>query len=463
MSELFSSAAALEWSSGRAVGNLPSGFAGVSTDTRSLQAGDLFVALRGETFDGHAFLKTAAASGAAAAVVDRAEALPDGFPGVCVGDTLAALGALARGHRLRFTPSVVGVTGSVGKTSTKELLAAALRPLGPVLKTEGNFNNEVGLPLSLFRLRAEHRAAAIEMGMNHAGEISRLAAIARPQIGVVLNARAVHLEALGTIENVAKAKAELYQGLPADGVAVANADDALVSAEAERAGRRVFTFGEKAVGPVDVRLLSVDDRGLGGVELSLHAEGRSWKTRLSMLGAHNALNACAAVAAALAAGVRAADAVEALSLAHTAAHRLEIVHLSDSVTLLDDCYNASPSSMRAALTTLRQAAQGRRLGAILGDMLELGVEELELHRQVGRECGGLDWLLCFGARSATLAEEARAAGVAAVSVTSDVNDGMKWIRSQLRAGDAILLKGSRGMRLERFAHALGAPERGGAH
>lgn len=455
---LFSTEQATLWSSGKAVGAPPAGFIGVSTDTRKLRAGELFVALKGEAFDGHAFLSTAKQAGAAGAVVSDAKALPEGLYGLVVGDTLAALGALARGYRLTFSPKVVAVTGSVGKTSTKELLAAALRPLGAVLKTEGNFNNEIGLPLTLFGLRANHRAAAIEMGMNHAGEIARLAAIARPEAGIVLNARGVHLEQLGTIENVAKAKAELYDGLPADGVAVANADDPLVMAEAKRSGRRTVTFGQASG---DVRLLSVDDRGLRGVAFSAHAEGRPWDTRLHMLGAHNALNACAALAGAMAVGVKVPEAIEALKLARPAAHRLELVQLSDAVTLLDDCYNASPSSMRAALATLRQGAQGRRQGAILGDMLELGPTELQLHRQVGADCAGLAWLLCFGPRSAALAEGARAAGVAAVAEVQDVDDGMKWVHTQLRAGDAVLLKGSRGMRLERFAHALGAPERGG--
>ncbi len=454
---LFSTPQALGWLSASARGAPPPGFAGVSTDTRTLRPGDLFVALKGEAFDGHAFLATAQAAGAAGAVVSRADALPGGLYGLVVSDTLTALGALARGYRLTLAPRLVAVTGSVGKTSAKELLAAALRPLGPVLKTEGNFNNEVGLPLTLFKLRAEHRAAAIEMGMNHAGEIARLAAIAQPEAGIVLNARGVHLEQLGTVENVAKAKAELYAALPAAGVAVANADDPLVLAEARRSRRKLITFGE---GEADVRLLSVDDRGLRGVALRARAEGHTWDTRLAMLGAHNALNACAAVAGAMAVGVKAADAVEALKLAHPAAHRLELVQLSDAVTLLDDCYNASPSSMRAALATLRQGAEGRRCGAILGDMLELGPTELQLHREVGTACGGLAWLLCFGPRAAALAEGARAAGVAAVAEVQDLDDGLKWVHAQLRAGDAVLLKGSRGMRLERFAHALGAPERG---
>jgi UDP-N-acetylmuramoyl-tripeptide--D-alanyl-D-alanine ligase len=334
-----------------------------------------------------------------------------------------------------------------------------------VLKTEGNLNNEIGLPLTLFRLRPEHRAVVLEMGMNHPGEIARLVAIGRPSVGIVLNAREVHLEQLGTVEAVARAKGELYFGLPADGVAVANADDPLVMAQARSSGRRTSTFGEAA--SADVRLLSVDDRGLRGVEFSCHADSRVWKVRLSMLGAHNALNACAALAGAMACGVPLGDAVDALPGARAAPHRLELVQLPDAVTLLDDCYNASPSSMRAALETLRQGARGRRQGAILGDMLELGPTELELHRRLGAECAGLAWLLCFGPRAAAIADGAAAVGVPEVGQVEDFNDGMAWVHGRLRAGDAVLLKGSRGMRLERFAQALGARQRegpvGGTH
>jgi UDP-N-acetylmuramoyl-tripeptide--D-alanyl-D-alanine ligase len=461
LSALLTSAEATSWTAGRVTGRLPAAFSGVSTDTRTLSSGDLFVALRGEHFDGHAFLATAASSGATAAVVAKDAAIPAGaeaLPRLVVDDTLAALGALARGHRSAMSPAaVVAITGSVGKTSTKELAAAALSPLGPVLKTEGNLNNEIGLPLTLFRLRAEHRAVVLEMGMNHPGEIARLAAIGRPGVGIVLNAREVHLEQLGTVENVARAKGELYFGLPEDGVAVANADDPLVMAQARASGRRRVTFG--AAADSDVRLVTVEDDGLRGVQLTCHMDSRSWRARLSMLGAHNALNACAALAGASAAGVKAADAIEALPLARAAPHRLELVQLSDSVTLLDDCYNASPSSMRAALQTLERSAGSRRRAAILGDMLELGPTELELHRGVGTACRGLAWLLCFGPRSAAIADAATAAGVPEVGQLEDFNDGLSWVRRHLEAGDAVLLKGSRGMRLERFAQALGAPRR----
>ena len=463
MNAIFSRTQALAWTGGHPMGELPAGFSGVSTDTRSLAPGDLFVALRGERFDGHAYLAAAGDAGAGAALISDELTLDPSLkiPRLAVRDPLTALAALARGYRELFSPTVVAVTGSVGKTSTKELLAAALSPLGPVLKTAGNFNNEIGLPLTLFGLRAAHRAAVLEMGMNHAGEIARLTAIGLPSIGIVLNARGVHLEQLGSIENVAKAKGELFAGLPPKGVAVANADDALVLAQARASGRRTLTFGTAAT--ADVRLAGSDDRGLLGVELTCVIAGEPHHTRLGLLGAHNALNACAALAGALAAGVDSRAAVAALSLARPAPHRLAIVQIADGITLLDDCYNASPSSMKAALETLRRAALGRRLGAILGDMLELGPGEQALHEEVGLACHGLSFLLCVGPRAAAIATAARRVGVSAVHTVSEgeVAAGVSWLQLHLEAGDALLLKGSRGMRLERFGEALGAAAGGG--
>ncbi len=446
----------LAWTSGHARGTLPAAFSAVSTDSRESMAGALFVALRGERFDGHAFLPAARAAGAAAALVQRGTAPPADLPTVEVDDTLRALGAMGHGHRRRFQPALLGVTGSVGKTSTKELLAAALSPLGPVLKTEGNLNNEVGVPLTLLRLGASHAAAVIEMGMNHLGEIARLAAIAEPRVGIVTNVRGVHLETLGTVERVAEAKGELYRGLPEGGVAIANADDPLALAQARASGRLLVTFGR---GAADVQLLSAR-QGLEGVEIRVRAAGAAYEGRVPFLGDHNALNACAALAAAQVCGVAIDRAIAGLAEARPAPHRLALVQLSDDVVLLDDCYNANPHSTGAALDTLRALGAGRRLGALLGDMLELGPDELELHRRVGAAAHGLTWIYAFGPRALALAEGARGAGVPAVAHGTDVEQGLAWVRSQLRPGDLVLLKGSRGMRMERFGEALGAPAGG---
>jgi len=447
---------ALVWTAGHPIGTLPQSFAGVSTDSREAMPGALFVALRGERFDGHAFLPQARTAGAVAALIQREGAHPVDLPVIEVDDTLRALGALAHGHRRRFQPAVAAVTGSVGKTTTKELLGAALSPLGPVLKTEGNLNNEIGVPLTLLRLGPRHAAAVIEMGMNHLGEIARLAALAEPRVGVVTNVRGVHLESLGTIERVAEAKGELYRGLPADGVAVANADDPLALAQARASGRRVVTFGRSAA---DVQLVSVR-QSLRGVELEVRAGGRTLRGEAAFLGEHSAIDACAALAAAEACGVPVERAVAALASARPAPHRLAVLSLPDGVTLLDDCYNANPHSTIAALDTLRALGEGRRLGAVLGDMLELGPEELELHRRVGAAAAGLAWLYAFGPRARSLAIGAREAGVPEVGHGTELERGLAWIRERLRPGDLLLLKGSRGMRMERFGEALGAPAGG---
>jgi UDP-N-acetylmuramoyl-tripeptide--D-alanyl-D-alanine ligase len=436
----------------------------VGTDSRTLHAGELFVALQGPRFDGADFLSTAVAAGATAALVgERAPAEPAALPRLIVADTLRALGDLARGYRRQFHPSaVVAVTGSVGKTTVKELTAAALSPLGPVLKTEGNLNNEIGVPLTLFRLRASHAAAVIEMGMSHRGEIARLTEIARPGVGVVTSVHAVHLASLGNIDEVARAKGELFMGLPAGGVAIANAGDPRVMEQAGACGCKVVTFGRQRA---DVSLIALDSVDLSGLDFRVNAFGETLHVHLTLFGEHNAINACAALAAAIVSGVKAAPAATALETARAASHRLQLVPLDRDVVLLDDCYNASPASMRAALDTLRRAAAGRRLGAVLADMLELGPDELALHREVGRGCAGLSWLLAVGPRAAEIAMGAREAGVPQVSHLADPQDLPRIGRllgELLRPRDVLLLKGSRGMRLERVIPLLGAssPEAG---
>jgi UDP-N-acetylmuramoyl-tripeptide--D-alanyl-D-alanine ligase len=444
------------WTGGSPLGELPSRFSGLSTDTRSLLPGEIFVPLRGPHFDGHQFLEAARRAGATAAMVERSARLKAelgaALPRLEVDDTLEALGRTAHGHRERFDLPVVAVTGSVGKTSTKDLCAAALSPLGSVHRTEGNRNNHVGVPLTLLGIDSSHRAAVIEMGMNHEGEIGRLAALAAPGVGLVTNVAAVHLEQLGSLDAVARAKGELYRALPPDGVAVANADDPLVVAQARSSGRRTVTFGQ---GPSDVRLVELLRQDLSGLTCRLDVRGEAIEVSLALIGSHQALNAAAAIAAALACGVPGSESADALSSVRAGAHRMELVSLPGSALLLDDCYNASPRSMEAALETVRRLGVGRRLGAVLGDMLELGPEEAALHREVGTRARGLDYLLAFGPRSTALAEGARAAGVAVVEHTESFEQALAWVQARLGPKDLLLVKGSRGMALERFRDALG--------
>lgn len=435
---------------------------GVCTDTRALWEGAAFVALRGENFDAHDFLPRAA-DRAAVAVVARDYEAPAGLdlPLVRVDDPLRALGALARAHRDRFEIPVGAITGSNGKTTTKELAASVFQAaFGETLRTEGNLNNEIGLPLTLLGLEARHRAACVELGMNHAGEIARLTAIARPRAGLVTCAQAVHLEGLGSVEAVARAKGELYHGLPADGVAVVNADDPRMSAEAASAGRPTLRFGgareDLDLGVSAGPILSMDKEGmrvvfrLGG--------GAAREVRLRLVGVHNVQNACAAMALGLALGADEEAILRGIEAARGAPRRLELRPAAGGFTVLDDCYNANPASAIAALRTARGLAGPGRLVAVLGDLLELGAQEVAGHEEVGRAAAQAEAsvLVAFGPRSGAMARAARAGGVPADAIleTEAPDEALAFLRTQVEAGDLVLFKASRGMRLERIADPL---------
>jgi UDP-N-acetylmuramoyl-tripeptide--D-alanyl-D-alanine ligase len=447
--------------SGRWIGTPPA-VEGVSTDTRSLPPGSLFVALRGERFDAHDFVADALRAGAAAAVVAETWAASHPQPGplLAVADTLAALGAVARLHRRRFAIPVVGVTGSNGKTTTREMIASILGVRAKVLRTEGNLNNEVGVPLTLLGLDGSHQAAVIEMGMSHPGEIGRLAAIAEPQVGVVTNAAPAHLEGLGTVDGVADAKAELYQGLPAGGIAVANADDARMLKRAQASGRRVLTFAVGRGRRGDVAVLEVLGQTVEGLTFLLGVGNREIEVRLPLVGTHNAANAAAAACAAIALGATDREIVQGLAAARPPGRRLRLERLPSGLQLVDDCYNANPLSMSAALATAGAlaSAEGTRAVAVLGDMLELGAYEAEAHRRLGAEAAraGLGWLACFGPRSRETAAAAREAGLSAEAVfhTEELEALVGWVEARLLTTDVLLVKGSRGMRLERLVEAL---------
>ncbi len=454
----------LQATGGAAVGALPDAVEGVSTDTRTIARGNLFVALKGETFDANDFLDKAASAGAAAAVVREGARLPPGLPCVEVDDTLAALGRIARHHRRRFSIPLGAITGSNGKTTTKEMIGAILAARGPALKTEGNLNNEVGVPLTLLRLDPSHTGAVVEMGMNHPGELARLSAFAEPQVAEVTLAAPAHLEFLGTVESVARAKGEIYGGLPKDGLAIANGDDALVRAQAKACGRKVMLFGR--CDDAEVRLAEIVSHDAGGLAIRIAWAGRKHLARLRFVGEHNAVNACGAFAMGVALGCSPEQCVAGLEASRPWAHRLSLHDAPGGFTVLDDCYNANPSSMGAALDTLRSLAGPRRAVAVLGDMLELGQDEAALHRQAGEQAvaSGVQVLVSFGPRSRAGWEAARAAlGERALHVpaTDTVEPAVEFLQAQLRAGDVVLVKGSRGMKLERIVEAL-TGQRGGA-
>jgi UDP-N-acetylmuramoyl-tripeptide--D-alanyl-D-alanine ligase len=441
-------------------------FDAICTDTRSLTPGCLFVALQGETFDANDFLLQAAEKGAAGvvAMAGRGGAL-EGKPDVTVfevPDTLHALGRLGRAHRERFKIPIGAVTGSNGKTTTKELIASILQTRGPALKTHGNLNNEIGVPLTLFGLEPRHVAAIVEMGMNHAGEIARLTDIARPDAGLITVVQPAHLEGLGSIEGVAMAKGELFEGLGPAATAVVNLDDERVAGQAARAKGKVLTFGRSA--KAEVRLTSVTAQGREGLSLSIDAGGKTFEVALRLVGDHNATNATGAFAMGLALGYQPEECVRGLESAQAHARRLQLLDAPNGVTVVDDCYNANPASMSAALETLSGLASRGRPVAVLGDMLELGADEASAHTQMGITASDRAQVVAFfGPRMrAAHAQAVKKLGEAARHF-DDVAALAAWLAHELKAGDVVLVKGSRGMRLERVVEALTGQTSSGGH
>jgi UDP-N-acetylmuramoyl-tripeptide--D-alanyl-D-alanine ligase len=441
-----------------------SSYAAVCTDTRQLVPGCLFVALAGERYDAHHFVADAVKNGAAGLVVQRGKlaAAPPGCAVFEVENTLAALGALGRFHRERFKIPVGAVTGSNGKTTTKELVAAILETRGPALRTAGNLNNEVGVPLTLFGLEPQHVAAVIELGMNHRGEIARLAQIARPDAGLITVVQAAHLEGLGSIEGVAEAKGELFFNLAPGGVAVVNADDPRIVRQAVASKARTLTFGRAEA--AEVRLVAVEPNGKSGLGVTVRENGRDWPIALRLIGEHNAMNATGAFALALALGYRPEECVRGLEAAQGHARRLQIYEAPNGVTVVDDCYNANPASMAAALETLGTLAAKGRAVAVLGDMLELGKGEGEEHVALGRRVGDAAALVAFfGPRSKGGFEVASKKLGKSAAHFEDLQALVAWLSPQLKSGDVVLVKGSRGMKLERAVDALVGHSTGAGH
>jgi UDP-N-acetylmuramoyl-tripeptide--D-alanyl-D-alanine ligase len=432
-------------------------FASVSIDTRTLAPGALFVAVRGERHDAHDFLARACAAGAAGLLVERAEAAPAeaDVALLAVPDTTRALGALAAGHRAGFGGPVVAITGSNGKTTTKEMCAAILRELGPCLATEGNLNNQFGLPLTLLRREAEHRALVVELGMNHRGEIAPLAAIANATVGVVTTIGTAHIEFLGSREAIAEEKGDLTASIRADGVAVLPGDDPLARAQAKRCRARVVFFGRGD----DCQVRAADVRGDGdGFAFRALTPRGEVRLRAAGLGAPTVTNALAATAACLAAGASLEQIAAGLAQYAPAKGRMQRVTLASGALAIDDTYNANPQSMEAALDSLARLRGAGRAFAVLGDMGELGAHAEAGHRQIGARAGELrvDALYALGAHAALVCEAARRAGLDAgrAHVAASHDEIARALLAELRAGDVVLVKGSRSMRMERVIEAL---------
>ncbi len=434
-------------------------FRSVSTDTRRIAAGQLFVALRGPSFDGNEFLDVAARAGAAGALAERTG--PSGFPVVQVQDTLVALQRAARQWRHRFAAPLIGVAGSNGKTSTKEMLAAILAQRGPTLATRGNLNNHIGVPLTLLELEQGHRHAVIEMGANHPGDVAELAGIALPTIGLVTNAGAEHLEGFGSLEGAARAEGELFAALGRDGVAVLNADDEFAPLWREMTIARIVTFGLGAKADFTARdiVTAVSEAGFV-TRFTLHSPAGTAAITLHLAGKHNVVNALGAAAAAVAAGASLDDVAAGLAAMRPVAGRLQWRAARGGGWLIDDSYNANPSSMHAAIDVL-ESVGGRRC-LVMGDMGELGSHADEAHREAGRyaRLHGVERLFTIGSLT-PLAVRSFGDGASSHATMDEL---IAAVGAELTADSRILVKGSRLNRLERLVEALAAaPTEGRSH
>ncbi len=437
----------------------------LSTDSRAIKRGDLFVALQGERFDGHEFVPAVLAKGAIGAIVHDHYRLPPGQKALGpsapfllgVQDPLFAYQQLATHHRSRFAMPVVAVTGSNGKTTTKDMIAVVLAQRWSTLKTEGNHNNRIGVPHTLFRLTPRHQAAVIEMGVDAQGQTTRLCEIVRPTVGVITNIGPDHLEFFGSMEGSAQAKAELLDALPTEGTAILNADDPYFDYLAARARCRVVSFGlsQKA----DVRATQVRSNSKTGTAFYLLLPGKIRHTSVTIRahGSHNVTNALAAAAVGYALNLSGAAIAQGLAKFRPAAMRSQVL-AHHGVHIISDCYNANPSSMKAAIEMLAQWTPARDRVAVLGDMLELGADSRAMHREIGEllVTKQISRLIACGSLGGDIAEGARKAGMpeSLIVEVPDAAAAAELVRTIIRQGDVVLVKGSRGMRMEQVVQGL---------
>jgi len=420
---------------------------GYSIDSRTVRPGELFFAVRGERLDGHDFIDQALARGAVAAVVrgDHLARYPIRAQLVAVEDTLVALQTLATAVRRMWARPLIAVTGSVGKTTTKDAIAHVLASRFRVLKSEGNFNNHFGLPLMLLKLEPEHDVAAIELGMSHAGEIAALAKIAQPEIGVVTCVAAVHLEFFNSVSDIARAKYELITSLPATGIAVLNADDEYVCQFGRDFKGKVVTFGMNP--SADVRAENIEQRGSLGSGFDVIVGGYREKATLPLVGNHNISNALASVAVGIERGLTPSEAVGALRTLAPSDKRGQVVQL-DNITIINDCYNSNPKALKAMVDALVAMPAKRRI-VVAGEMLELGPSAADLHRQAGEHIAGQKIDVLLGVRGLAQEIVATAQSRMRADFVATPEQAGEWLAHEARDGDVVLLKASRGVKLER--------------
>jgi UDP-N-acetylmuramoyl-tripeptide--D-alanyl-D-alanine ligase len=419
-----------------------------SIDSRTIGQGELFFAVKGERLDGHDFAAAALEKGAVAAVIEKDQL--HRYPGekrlLAVVDTLAALQILATAVRRLWGKPLIGVTGSAGKTTTKEAIAHVLSSRFRVLKSEGNFNNHFGLPLMLLKIEPEHDLAVIEMGMSHAGEIRALAKIAQPEVGVVTNVAPVHLEFFDSLAGIARAKYELVESLPAHGTAILNADDEYVSQFGRDFKGRVISYGTRPT--ADVRAENIESLGAEGSRFDIIVRGERQRATLPLVGEHNILNALAAVSVGLAQGLKFGDAVAALASLRPADKRGQVVQVGN-ITVINDCYNSNPKALNAMVDALAAMKAARRI-VVAGEMLELGPAGEEMHRAAGKHAAERKIDIVLGVRglAQAMVEGAKKSGARAEFVTTPEEAG-EWLAREARDGDVVLLKASRGVKLEK--------------
>ena len=436
-------------------------FYGISTDSRLISKGNLFIALKGENFDGHDFVMRALTQGATGILVhdeEKINQIPKDktFTIIKVTDTLTALGDLAHEWRKRFSIPVIGLTGSSGKTTTKEMIAAIVSRKKNILKTEGNLNNLIGVPQTIFRLTSKHELMVLEMGTNTRGEIKRLTQIAEPNIGLITNIGPAHLAGFGSIDVVREEKNDLFLNLPPSGVAVINLDDEAISVASEKWNGRKITFSMSPNADVTVR--DIEKNGIKGMRFNLVIGGSAQMVEMKIAGLHHVYNAMAAAAAAVAAGIDHKTISKGLTAFRPFSGRMEMIKLHNGSFLLDDSYNANPASVREALMTLKDLKNGHNGYVFLGDMLELGADAVEMHRKIGMLIAtiGINTLFLQGDFSEVTAAGAMEGGLSPQNIffLSGDEKGITYLKKHLKKGDWILVKGSRRMKMEKIVSQI---------
>lgn len=441
----------LEASGGRFIKEAEAQIKDVVIDSRKVQPGSLFVAIKGERVDGNDYIDAAFEKGAAVCLCDKDVTFAGNGALIKVEDSALALGKIANRYKMKYNVPTVAVTGSVGKTSTKDMIASVMSKLGDCLKTEGNFNNELGMPLTIFRLEKNHKSAVLEMGMSAFGEINYLADIARPDVAVITNIGMSHIENLGSREGILKAKMEICDFFGSSNLLIINTDNDMLKTVDRNKDYKVLTYGIE--NPADYTAEDIKDYGINGsVFTAVTPKGR-FSVKLAVPGVHNVYNALSAIAVGEHFGISEGDIIDALSNFELTAMRLTI-EKHGGITLINDCYNASPDSIRASLNVLG-TEKGRRV-AVLGDVLELGEFAESAHRDIGRMCGGkADVLITAGENAKYIAEGAKEAGLAEVIYRPTTDEAAAMAAELVKDGDTVLVKASRGMHFEKVCEAIG--------